>query len=249
MSHILLTGGSGKLGKQIRKVMPESCAPTHQQLDITDSESVDCFIKKLNVDTIFHCAAMTNVKLCEENHKQAYHTNVIGTGNLCRSLSKHHQDAYFIYVSTACVFRGDDLDKYYSEDDIPYPKNFYGLTKMLGEIVVQESSLRTLIVRTNFIEQGNWPYPKAFMDRYATYLYSYQVAEAIVKLHREKQMGVIHVCGDTRKSMFEFAQLSDPNVQPLTLDEYYSSPFNPPLTRNMCLSSVKMKPIKLSINK
>jgi len=240
MPGILLTGASGKLGTQLRKVMSDSYAPTHQTLDLKNIQDVANYIKKNDVDTIVHCAAMTNVRLCEERREVAYEINVNGTRNLCRSLLQHNSKGYFIYVSTACVFRGDDPSKYYSEDDIPYPKNFYGLTKMLGEIVVRESCLKNLVIRTNFIERGKWPYPKAFTDRYATYLYSDQVAGAIAKLTEEISQGLVHVCGDERKSMYEFARLSDPDVQPMTLNDYSG----PPLTVNMALTSTRIPKIK-----
>ena len=239
---ILLTGGLGKLGRQLGRVLPESVTyvPTHQALDITNIGDVASFIEKFNIDSVIHCAAMTNIRLCEERLKQAYETNVNGTRNLCRSLLRHCPDGYMIYVSTACVFRGDDPDKYYSEDDVPYPKNFYGLTKMLGETVVQESGLSSLIVRTNFIERGKWPYPQAFTDRYATYLYSDQLAEEIAKLYKGKRPGLVHVCGDKRDSMYGFAKLGDPQVQPMTLAEY----FGPPLTVNMSLTSKRIPLVK-----
>lgn len=240
MPRVLLTGSSGKLGKQIKRVMPESYAPNHQTLDITDVKQVADYVREYDIGSIIHCAAMTNVRLCEEQREQAYEVNVNGTRNLCRSLLQHDPQGSFLYVSTACVFRGDDLEKYYSEDDIPYPKNFYGLTKMLGEIIVQESKLQHLVVRTNFIERGKWPYPKAFSDRFATYLYSDQVAKAITNLYREKSQGLVHVCGDERKSMYEFARLGDPNVQPMTLNEYSG----PPLTVNMSLTSTRIPKIK-----
>ena len=40
------------------------------------------------------------------------------------------------YISTACVFDGHD--EMYNEESIPYPENFYALTKLLGEYEVKK---------------------------------------------------------------------------------------------------------------
>jgi len=163
--------------------------------------------------------------------------NVTGTRNLLDTNPR-----YFILISTACVFPGDNPDKFYSESDIPYPKNFYALTKLLAEQQSIRSKHETLIIRTNFIERGLWPYPKAFTDRYATYLYSDQAAKAIANTVKQRETGLIHICGDEKLSMFEFARIMDPKVEPMNLNEYRPKPH---LTRNMALTSERISPFPL----
>lgn len=239
---LLITGASGKLGNQLKKLFPDALTPPHCELDITNVESVFSYFRKNSIDSVIHCAAMTSVEACERDHRTAYETNVIGTKNVVGILDSFFKTGdfiYFVYVSTACVFSGDDNPNHrYSERIIPYPSNFYGLTKLLGEYVVNclPSTFSTLIVRTNFVERGKWMYPKAFTDRFGTYLYADQVAKRIKELMEEELTGTVHICGSTRLSMFELARLGDPDVQPMTLKDYKGQA---KLTKNMCLCSIR----------
>lgn len=211
-------------------------------MDITNREAAFQYVQVEEIDTIIHCAALTNIRYCEEHREPTFDVNVNGTLTLAEALgSSHVEHPYFVYISTACVFPGDSPDRYYSEDDVPYPKNFYALTKLIGEWVVSSFSkqLAVLVLRTNFIERKKWPYPSAFTDRFATYLYSDQVAEAVKRLVDKRMTGLVHVCGDTKMSMYEFAKLTDPNVKPMTLQDYSG----PPLTVNMSLASKRISPI------
>jgi len=237
---ILLTGGSGRLGKQIKRLAPEIYAPTHAEMDILSRISVENMPK---IEIIIHCAAYTDVASAEVDRGSCWALNVEGTKNVL-NLAKNFS-LYFVYISTACVFRGDEGN--YIELDIPYPKNFYGLTKLIGEILVQNSDLKKwLIIRTNFVERSPWPYKKAFVDRWGTYLYADQVAEAILNLVTREETGIIHVCGKDRISMFDLAKIVSPHVEPLTLEEYYAqNPDAPPLTQDMSLKSIRIQPYQL----
>ena len=242
--NILITGGTGKLGRQLNKIIG-AYSPSHSALDVTDRARVFEIIEEKKIDTIVHCAANTSVRFCEVNRKEAYTTNVTGTKNLYETLVRHNPENYFVYVSTACVFSGSEPDHFYSEEDIPHPTNYYGLTKLLGETVISRELENYLIIRTNFIERGKWPYESAFMDRFANYIYSDQLALEIKKLVDRRAKGLLHICGDTRMSMYEFAKLNNPGVKPMTLKDYEG----PPLTVNMCLTSKKIPLIKFEDNK
>ena len=238
--EVLITGGSGRLGKELVKVFPESLHPARQELGIEVKAQVDNYISEKKPDVIIHTAAVTSVPYCEENRKEAYETNVVGTENLIDACLNHNSDCYFVLISTACVFRGDVGN--YVETDLPYPKNYYALTKLLAECVVKYSRLKFLIIRTNFVAREKWPYPKAFTDRYGTYLFASDVASAVESIVQQKLTGIVHVCGDKKMSMFELAKITTPNVEPMTLSEYHGVP----LTVDMSLSSIRIKPFKIS---
>lgn len=238
--RILLTGGSGRLGRELRKVFPNAVTPSHSELDIINRSNVYNFIRKIRPNLLIHTAALTSVRECQTNRKKAWKTNVEGTENLVRACLKYNRNCYFVYISTACVFHGDRGN--YIETDIPYPKNFYALTKLLGEFVVKYSGLRKfLIIRTNFVVREKWPYPRAFTDRYGTYLFADDLASAIKYVIADKFTGIVHLCGEDKISMFELANITTPNVKPLTLDEYNG----PPLTVDMSLCSTRIKLFKL----
>lgn len=239
VTGILITGGTGRLGKDLVKVFPNSLAPSHLQLDITNARSVDQFFQTYNFETIIHCAAVTSIRQCEANKELAYTTNVKGTENLVNACVKWKPKAYFIYVSTACVFHGDRGN--YNEDDTPNPKNFYGLTKLLGEFVAKKA-INHLIIRTNFVERSKWPYPQAFTDRLGTYLFSDDLARAIKETIRTKPTGVIHIVGDKAYTMYEIAMITTPEVKPITMKDV-----DVPVTQNMTLQTKKIKPFKITI--
>ena len=233
--RILVTGGSGRLGAEIKKLSPHVIAPTREELDFTDKNAVEEVIKKVRPNFIIHCGAYTNVASAEQEKELCWKTNVEGTHNLieaCKLLPQVH----FTFISTACVFSGKEGN--YTEIDVPYPANFYGLTKTVAESLVRYSQMNWLIIRTNFVKRGPWPHKKAFMDRFGTYLYADEVAKRVLQLVFLNAKGIIHVCGDKKKSMFELAKEYSPNVKPLTLEQYYlENSGTPHLTEDMTLKS------------
>lgn len=238
---MLITGGTGNLGRELVKVFLRSAHPTHGELDIVDEKSVLEYIRKIRPDELIHSAALTGIRRCENDKKSAYLTNVQATRNLVKATAKYAPDCLFVYISTASVFSGDEEG--YTEEDIPNPKNFYSLTKLLGEYVVSESPLDNyLILRVNFAPRQKYPYPKAFIDRHAAYLFSDDLAAAIKQVIGEGIRGTVHICGEERLSMFDFAKITNPEVQPTTLEDYVG----PPLPVDMTLRSKRIAPFKLT---
>jgi len=243
---LLITGAGGILGRELAARLPDALTPTSAELDIRSAEQVHRYVASHAVQTVIHCAAQTSVRACETDKRDAFDVNVGGTRAICSALAKHTRTALLVYVSTACVFPGDDAAKCYTEDDLPHPKNYYALTKLLAEHTVLDWAAcnpdrKALIVRTNFAGRGRWKHPRAFVDRFGTYLYPDLVAQRLVELMRQGREGVLHVCGDRRLSMFDFARLADPDVGPTSLETYDG----PPVTVNMCLTSNRIAPVGL----
>ena len=226
----LITGGSGILGTELKKLFPNSLFPSHSDLDITNNEMVFDYFSKNEFDSIIHTAAMTSVRQCESEKKLCWNSNAVGTKNLVDATTKFRTNSKFIYVSTACVFDGHI--GMYKESSIPYPENFYALTKLIGEQQIKNLK-NYLIIRTNFVGRKKWSYPKAFVDRFGTYLFADQVALGINDIIKEDIQDTVHIVGNKKISMFELAQLTTPNIKPMTL-EYYSWPN---LTIDMSLDS------------
>jgi dTDP-4-dehydrorhamnose reductase len=237
----LITGSTGKLGRELKRILLDALTPTHNELDIRNKTNVNEYLKINMPNSVIHCAALTGIKQCEENKQLAYETNVVGTENLVKSCLEHVPDCYFVYVSTACVFYGDRGN--YTENDLPYPKNYYSFTKTLGEFVVRESPIkRWLIVRTNFVERTKWMYEKAFTDRFGTYLFADDVAAAINDVMAHGLTGTVHICGEEKLSMFDLAKLTTPEIKPMTISDYNG----PPLTMDMSLRSIRIPPYRIS---
>ena len=230
----LITGGSGLLGTELKKFFPNSLFPSHSVLDITNHEMVFDYFSKNEFDSIIHTAAMTSIRQCESEKKLSWSTNVVGTKNLIDATTEFRSNSKFIYVSTACVFDGHT--GMYKESSVPYPENFYALTKLIGEQFVKNLK-NHIIIRTNFKGKQKWPYPKAFTDRFGTYLFADQVALGINDIIKENIQGVVHIVGKKKISMFELAQLTTPDIKPMTIDEYQG----PPLTMDMSLDTERWK--------
>ena len=157
---ILVTGASGLLGANFvsvaRKHDRHLVALTHRHslpdsevqsvtVDLTDQQEVKKLIHDLRPTWIVHCAALTNVDLCEEQPETATLVNTTASRNLAREASM--VDAGFVYISTDSVFDGEKGQ--YSEDDHPNPLNVYGRSKLAGEMAVIEELEESLVIRTN----------------------------------------------------------------------------------------------------
>ena len=230
----LITGGSGILGTELKKFFPNSLFPSHSDLDITNHEMVFDYFSKNEFDSIIHTAAMTSVRQCESEKKLSWDTNVVGTKNLIDATTEFRSNSKFIYVSTACVFDGHT--GMYKESSIPYPENFYALTKLIGEQFAKNLK-NHIIIRTNFVGKQKWMHPKAFTDRFGTYLFAENVASAIREIFDANIEGIVHIVGDKKLSMYDLAKITTPSIKPMTIDEYQG----PPLTMDMSLDTERWK--------
>ena len=116
---VLITGGSGALGKELQKIFIENISPTHKELDITNKKEIKHFFQQYEIDAVIHTAAITKVRICEEDKSLAWMVNVQGTKNLVDEVIQSESNINFVYVSTACVFDGHS--GMYTENSIPYP--------------------------------------------------------------------------------------------------------------------------------
>ena len=236
---ILITGASGALGSELKKKFSNTLTPDHSEFDITNKEKVMKLFKENKIDIIIHTAAITSVRKCEDEKELAWKTNVDGTKNLIDALIETNLDGKFVYVSTACVFDGNI--GMYNESSIPYPENFYALTKLLGEQEVKRVR-NHLIIRTNFTAKKRWPYSKAFSDRFGTYLFAEDVANGIKEVIDSEMRGIIHIVGDKKISMLDLAKMTTPEIESMTISDYSG----PKLTMDMSLDTERWKKYRIS---
>ncbi|HEY6565823.1 MAG TPA: sugar nucleotide-binding protein [Pirellulaceae bacterium] len=234
----VITGGSGKLGRALAREFPSALRPTRAELELRDHGSVRAYFLAKQPSLVIHTSAMTDIRRAEQEREACWDMNVRGTERLVETLQSAGPDCMFVYLSTACVFDGGRGN--YGEADVPDPKNYYALSKLVGEYVAQRMS-QWLVVRTNFVERGPWPYPKAFVDRFGTYLYADDVARVLRRLVSESMTGLVHIAGDQRLSMYELARKTSPEVGRLTMADV-----NLPLTVDMTLRSTRIPPTRIS---
>mgnify|MGYP000566118140 CR=1 FL=1 len=218
---ILLTGGYGLLGTELRRLR-NYFAPKEQDMDITIKEQVFEVIEKNKPRCILHCAAYTDVAKAETEWQKCYEVNALGTRNVAEAAKS--VGAAIIYMSTDYVFDGeqDQSSPGYKPDDIPHPINWYATTKLIGEIYTQICP-NYYIIRTSF-KRSPWEHPKAVIDMWTSGDYVDVIAalidKAIGKIVEGSPMPgrILHI-GTGRKSILELARRRTPNIEAMTRAE------------------------------
>ena len=121
------------------------------QLDITDREAVLATIGKIHPDVIIHCAAWTAVDAAEEEENKAKVEAINHLGTKYIAEAAKSVDAKMLYLSTDYVFDGKG-DRPWQRDDKNYaPLNYYGQTKLEGEVAVSSTLDKYFIVRIAWV--------------------------------------------------------------------------------------------------
>ncbi len=203
---ILLTGGSGLLGRHLFPLLKDCIAPTHEEFDILKSPLPE------NIHLIVHCAAYTDVNKAFEEWEQCLDLNFRATRRLAEF------KVPMIYISTDSVF--DGKTGYYSERDMPNPVNYYSSTKFTGEWVSSVCGHKdNKIIRTSFKERP-WQHEYAFIDQYTSSDYVDVIALMIAKAINlfPNLPPILHI-GTERKSAYELAKQTKPDVKHMLLDD------------------------------
>ena len=207
---LLLTGGSGRLGSELRDLLLGLVAPSSSEMNITDLESVLAFTRRERPDVIVHAAAYTNVGGAETDRQTCWAVNVEGTRHMAKAANE--VGAKLVHVSTDYVFSGEQGN--YRESDTPGPVvNYYSLTKLVAEEAARVAA-RHLIIRTSF-RPREFAYPVAFSDVYTSQDYVDVIAPQIalaVRHMAEIKDEVLHIATE-RKSVYELAKRRKPDVQ------------------------------------
>ena len=154
MNNILITGGNGQLGSELKELSPKFSEYSffftdRSQLDITKHAIVDAFITKNEIDTVINCAAYTAVDKAESEPDLANAINHLAVANLAQ-IAKD-KNLKLVHISTDYVFDGTN-HKPYVETDTPNPQSVYGQTKLDGELALQRiNPANSIIIRTSWV--------------------------------------------------------------------------------------------------
>lgn len=251
---VLVTGVKGQLGydvvNELEKQNIEAVGVDIEEMDITDSASVNKFIKEVNPDAVIHCAAWTAVDAAEDEDKKekVKLVNVDGTqniANVCKEL-----DIKMMYISTDYVFNGEGTEPWQPDCKDYAPQNVYGQTKLDGELAVANTLDKYFIVRiawvfgkngNNFIKTmlkvgKNHNQLKVVSDQIGTPTYTFDLAKLLVSMIVTDKYGYYHATNeggyiswwDFTKEIFKQAtelgydRYSEENitVTPVTTAEY-----------------------------
>jgi|TARA_R110000824_G_scaffold49483_8_gene138789 dTDP-4-dehydrorhamnose reductase len=240
MKKLLISGGNGKLAKQVilHNNYYEILAPSKEEMDITDIDSVESFVRTHRPDIFLHAAAYTRpMNKHQENPQLSLEINIIGTANVALTCIKHK--IKLAYVSTDYVYPGTTGN--YKETDalLPYYGNNDGITKYGWSKLGGEACARlhdnSLILRL-CMSNKPFPHPRAAVDIRKSYIYEDDAAKIILKLLDES--GIINI-GGPAASAYEFALNENPDVEQIKASEIKDVKIAP----NTTMDISKMKKI------
>jgi dTDP-4-dehydrorhamnose reductase len=156
MKKILITGSSGMLGGYLAGMFDttkyEIICTKRSTFELSEIDKIYNYITSICPDIILHLAAETDVDLCERDPSRAGLYNHLATEQI--ALAASECNSYLIYISTSNVF-GVEGKYTYNELDIPNPINYYGRSKLFGEMVVKQNcSVNHLIIRSGWMIGG-----------------------------------------------------------------------------------------------
>lgn len=150
---ILITGCNGQLGNEMQLL--EKNFPQHTwlntdvaELDITDADAVEQFVRENRVDGIVNCAAYTAVDKAESDEDFCRKLNAEAPAILAKAIER--RSGWMIQISTDYVFDGTN-HKPYREDEATCPNSVYGRTKLEGEQKVLSLCQRAMVIRTAWL--------------------------------------------------------------------------------------------------
>lgn len=237
MKTVWVTGSNGFIGSHIveRLISEKShqvvglskgvnrlkSIPELDYFDIDLSGDFDLKVSKFipNPDIIVHCAAISQVDLCESNPELCEKINVDATEKLVK-IAEHNQ-AQFVFFSSDFVFDGSKKEIH--ENDKTTPISVYGKSKEKAESLVRNSTLNWSIIRPVLVygysdtaSRNNifsWVYTALkeneklhiVDDQFRTPTYVKDVVELVDHIIKEKGKGIYHIGGMSIISVYEFA--------------------------------------------
>ena len=278
MYRILITGANGQLGRDLihelttRKIpciasdIQENYSGTEKceyiPLDITNYDSVIEALTKTHPDRVIHCAAWTAVDAAEDdaNRPKVFAVNVTGTENIAKACTDIH--AVMTYISTDYIFDGTGSRPWQPDDTNYSPLNYYGFTKLQGELAVKKYLRDFFIVRIAWVfgKNGNnfvrtmlklsekHDTLRVVNDQIGTPTYTPDLARLLADMNMSQKFGIYHATNEGGFiSWYDFAceifAQAGVNVKviPVTTEEYGLSkakrPYNSRLDKSKLLSA------------
>lgn len=263
---VLVTGVKGQLGfdvvNELTKRGHEAIGVDIAEMDITDKNSVDAVISRVQPQAVIHCAAWTAVDAAEdeENIPKVRAVNATGTQNIADACKKI--DAKMMYISTDYVFDGQGTTPWQPDCKDYKPLNVYGQTKLEGEMAVANTLDKYFIVRIawvfgvngkNFIKTmlsvgKTHDSVRVVNDQIGTPTYTYDLARLLVDMIETDKYGYYHATNeggyiswyDFTKEIYRQAGYTT-NVIPVSTQEYGLSkaarPFNSRLDKSKLIEN------------
>ncbi|MAV56853.1 MAG: NAD-dependent epimerase/dehydratase family protein [Pelagibacteraceae bacterium TMED247] len=224
MKKIVITGGTGRFGKILKKIKTNYNIfyPNKKKLDITNYRKTKSYLKKIKPKIVIHLAGLSRpMWIHKKNISKSIDLNIIGTANLVRACSA--QNIKIIYFSTSYVYPGKKGN--YKESDPVLPWNNYSWSKLGGECAVQMYK-NSLILRACMTEKP-FIHKNAYSNVKLNFIFHEDMAKLLLKVINKK--GILNIGGET-KTAFEFAKKYNSNVKKIKSKGEF--PLNPYMNLN-----------------
>ena len=211
MTKIVITGGSGRFGKELKKYKSKHRIffPEKKDLDILDIKKIRKYLQKKKPKILVHLAGLSRpLDVHEKQIERSIDLNIIGTANItkiCKELN-----IKLIYFSTNYVYPGKTGN--YKETDPLLPVNNYAWSKLGGETSVQLYK-NSLILRVCMTEKP-FVHSKAFANVKTSFMFHEDVVKILFKLLNQK--GVINLGGKS-DYIYDFAKKNNPKIKKIYL--------------------------------
>ena len=227
---LLITGVSGLLGNNIAYYLRDQYdilglyymhpiqlkGISTQACDLSNTEKLSRIVDKFDPDIIIHCASLTDIDACEKDQTITWEVNVKCTKHIVEQIGR--STTKLIYISTDAVYDGEKGD--FSEQDETRPKNYYGRTKLQGEIEVLKLK-NSLVFRTNIFgwnvqnkeSLGEWilhalkdgKQIKGFTDAFFASIYTFELGRIIDMSLQKDLKGIYNGSSGDSCSKYDFA--------------------------------------------
>ena len=121
--------------------------------DILDGELVDRVVSDYEIDTIYHLAALSIVKIADKNPYSCYRSNIMGTVNILESVRKINKQIKVVIASSDKSYGIHDKLPY-TEDMKLQPDDPYATSKACADLIAQ-SYFKTYGLNVNVIRCAN----------------------------------------------------------------------------------------------
>ena len=232
-NKIVVTGGSGRFGSELKKVRNKYKVifPTKNELNILKLNSINRYLKKHKPKYLLHLAGLSRpMEIHEKYINKSIDLNIIGTANITKICSK--LGIKLIYFSTSYVYPGTKGN--YKENDPVMPKNNYSWSKLGGESSVHMYK-NSLILRVCMTEKP-FVHKKAFSDFITNFIFHDEIAKILFKLLNKR--GIINLGGKSQ-SVYKFAKKFDPKIKKI----YARKMIGPKYPLNPSMNILKLKKI------
>jgi dTDP-4-dehydrorhamnose reductase len=214
------------LGCTLRQIAPDYPAfdfvfTDVDELDITRADSITASFERYRPAWCINAAAYTAVDKAETERQAAYAINVEAVRLLAAACRMY--GTAMLHISTDFVFNGSQSVPL-TEEDSAEALNYYGETKRQGEILLQQSGIPHVIIRTSWLYS---PYGSNFVktmlrlgrergtlnvidDQIGTPTFAEDLARTIMVViqhdhHAQPAYGLYHYSNQGAASWYDFA--------------------------------------------